>query len=158
MTIVPVTRDQVLAFIREHHRHNKPPIQWKISVGLEECGQLVGVAVAGRPVARALDKPRVLEVTRVCTTGERNANSMLYGAIARAARALGYVEMYTYTLASESGASLKAAGWSLDACLKARNGWDTPSRPRNEELWPSERKIRWIKRLAAQEGGEGKGE
>jgi hypothetical protein len=147
VTLVPVTLDQAKAFVREHHRHNKPPLSWKFGVGLECGGQLIGVAMAGRPVARLLDVPGALEVTRVCTLGERNANSMLYGAIARAARALGYCKLYTYTLVSETGASLKASGWTVDAELSARTGWDTPSRPRNEELWPSEGTYRWIKRL-----------
>jgi hypothetical protein len=147
MKLRPVTLADAKAFVSENHRHNKPPLSWKFGVGLECEGRLIGVAMAGRPVARALDVPGALEVTRVCTLGERNANSMLYGAIARAARALGYVVLYTYTLVSESGTSLKASGWTVDACLEARKGWDAPSRPRNEELWPSEGKYRWIKRL-----------
>lgn len=147
MKLRPVTLKEAKEFVREHHRHNKPPLSWRFGVGLESAGELIGVAMAGRPVARMLDVPGALEVTRVCTLGERNANSMLYGAIARAARALGYCTLYTYTLVSESGASLKAAGWEVDACLEARSGWDTPSRPRSEELWPSEGKYRWIKKL-----------
>ena len=111
---------------------------------------MVGVAVAGRPSSRVIQQrePCSLEVTRVCTTGERNANSMLYGAIARAASALGYRKGYTYTLESESGSSLRACGWEIEAYLPPRAGWDAPSRPRNEELWPAEGKYRWIKMFA----------
>ncbi len=65
---------------------------------------------AGRPVARAFDDGLTLEVNRTCTDGTRNANSMLYGAVWRAARAMGYARCITYTQHDESGASLKAAG------------------------------------------------
>lgn len=43
------------AFVRRHHRHNMPPLSWKFGVGLERDGELIGVAMAGRPVARPLD-------------------------------------------------------------------------------------------------------
>ena len=55
MKIVPITLKAACAFIAQHHRHNKPPAGWKFGVGLECDGVLVGVATAGRPVARALD-------------------------------------------------------------------------------------------------------
>lgn len=59
-----------------------------------------------------LDNGVTLEVTRTCTDGTRNANSMLYGAIVRAATALGYHKCVTYTQHDESGASLRGAGWT----------------------------------------------
>jgi hypothetical protein len=152
MDLVPVTLDEAKAFVRRHHRHNMPPVSWKFGVGLESGGVLVGVAMAGRPVARAIDVRRNVEITRVCTLGEPNAGSRLYGAICRASLALGYRVAYTYTLQSESGASLRAAGFEVDEELPARATWDTPSRRRiqtnmfGEESRPSEPKIRW-KRL-----------
>jgi hypothetical protein len=122
--IVPVTFATASAFVAEHHRHNKPPRGWKFGVGVAGAdGELVGVALAGRPVARALDDGRTIEVNRTCTTGEPNANSMLYGAVWRAAKALGYLRAYTYTQHTESGASLRAAGWVRDADLPARGSW-----------------------------------
>ena len=60
----------------------------------------------------------------------RNANSMLYGAAWRAARALGWRRLITYTQAGESGSSLRGAGWRVVAERPARPGWDCPSRPR----------------------------
>ena len=54
-----------------------------------------------------------LEVTRLCTDGTKNACSFLYGKAARAAFALGYRRIGTYTLPDEGGASLRAAGWKL---------------------------------------------
>ncbi len=112
MQISPVTLRVAKAFISRHHRHNKPPVGHKFSIGLRnDAGELIGVATAGRPVARHLDDGLTLEVNRTCTTGERNANSALYGAVWRAAKAMGYQRCITYTQADESGASLRAAGF-----------------------------------------------
>ena len=123
MEIVPITLREACAFVTQHHRHNKPPRGWKFGVGLVHGGALVGVATAGRPVSRHLDDGRTLEVNRTCTDGTPNSNSMLYGAVWRAAKAMGYRRCITYTQAGESGASLRAAGWLLDATLEARKGW-----------------------------------
>ena len=130
-------------FVRQHHRHNKPPIGHKFSVGLIADGVLVGVAVAGRPVARALDDGRTLEVTRTCTDGTRNANSMLYGAVTRAAKAMGYRRLVTYTQAEESGASLRAAGWKVAATLPPCAGWSRPSRERQNIGSAYVARMRW---------------
>lgn len=98
----------------------------------DDEGVLRGVAIVGRPVARHLDNGQTLEVTRSCTDGAPNANSMLYGAAWRAAKALGYTRLITYTQTGESGASLRAAGWRVIAERPARPGWHAPSRPREE--------------------------
>lgn len=97
--------------------------------GVVRCGRaciggaLVGVATAGRPVARHYDDGRTLEVNRTCTDGTPNANSMLYGAVWRAAKAMGYKRCITYTQADETGASLRAAGWVKVKTLEARKSW-----------------------------------
>lgn len=123
MRIVPITLKAAAQFVAAHHRHNKPPRGHKFSVGLEHEGVLVGVATAGRPVARHLDNGLTLEVNRTCTDGTPNANSMLYGAVWRAARAMGYTRCITYTQADESGASLRAAGFRRVKDLPARGSW-----------------------------------
>lgn len=151
--IVPVTLDEAKSFVARHHRHNKPSVSWKFGNGLEVCGELVGVAMAGRCVARALDKRGNIEITRVCVVEHKNANSRLYGAILRAAKALGYEIAYTYTLKSESGASLRAVGFEIDAELRPRATWNCKARQRvqvdlfGNETRPPDAKIRWIKRL-----------
>lgn len=132
MVITPITLRDACAFIAEHHRHNRPPRGWKFGVGLMQNGALVGVATAGRPVARKLDDGITLEVNRTCTNGARNANSMLYGAVWRAGKAMGYRRVITYTQHGESGASLRAAGFVLVKHLPANTGWDVPSRPRSD--------------------------
>jgi hypothetical protein len=88
------------------------------------------VAIVGRPVARHLDDGTTLEVTRTASDGAPNANSLLYGASWRAAKALGYRRLITFTQKGESGASLRGAGWRLIAGRPPRAGWHTPSRPR----------------------------
>jgi hypothetical protein len=146
--LTPISRDNAKAFVREHHRHNDAPVGWKFGASLaDDDGVTLGVVIVGRPVNRVLDDGLSLEATRVCTTGAKNANSMLYGAAIRAAEALGYDRLYTYTLQSESGASLKAVGFVIDAIIPARETWDTPARRRNQETRPTEPKYRWIKRL-----------
>ncbi|MDU3160286.1 MAG: hypothetical protein E7B34_32400, partial [Hafnia alvei] len=78
MVISPITLKAAQEFIAQHHRHNKPPVGHKFSIGLRNnAGELIGVATAGRPVARHFDDGLTLEVNRTCTTGERNANSAL---------------------------------------------------------------------------------
>jgi hypothetical protein len=84
--------------------------------------------MAGRPVARHLDNGFTLEVNRTCTDGTRNANSMLYGAAWRAAKAMGYTRCITYTQADECGASLRAAGWRIVKRLPPRPSWAESSK------------------------------
>jgi hypothetical protein len=127
LRVVPVTLRQAQEFVLRHHRHNKPPRGCKFAVGLRLGDQLVGVATAGRPIARALDDGLTLEVNRTCTNGTRNANSALYGACWRAGRAMGYVRAITYTQATEDGASLRAAGWVRVKDLPARGDWKDSS-------------------------------
>ena len=138
----PVTREVADAYIRAHHRHHGAPVGalWRHAVH-DSTGLLAGVAVVGRPVARALDDGLTCEVTRVCTDGAANACSLLYGATRRAAEAKGYRRGLTYILASESGASLRAVGWRFLWTVHGRS-WDCPSRPRTDKH-PTEDKQAW---------------
>ena len=137
------SRSEAHDFINRYHRHHDAPPGEVFRVAVvDDSGTVHGVALAGRPVARMLDDGRTLEVTRVAVDGTRNACSFLYGALRRAAWALGYGRIFTYTLPSEGGASLRAAGWTLDAQNKAHGGWNRPSRPR--EIKHTEAKQRWI--------------
>lgn len=117
------------AFVIRLHRHHKPVVGHKFSLGALLAGELVGVAIVGRPVSRMRDDGETLEVTRLCTDGTRNACSFLYGCAARAAFALGYRRIGTYILASETGASLRAAGWRLLG-ETAGGSWSRDSRAR----------------------------
>ena len=143
--LVPTTLREANAFVKAHHRHHKPVTGHKFSIGCEAEGRLVGVVIAGRPVSRYLDDGLTLEVNRLCTTGEKNACSMLYAAAARAAKAMGYQRIITYTLDTEPGTSLRAAGWT---CMGRAGGkrW-TGKRCPAVDLCPPQMKLRYEKQL-----------
>jgi hypothetical protein len=130
LRLVPVRFRDACGFVEMWHRHHTPPAGCKFCIGVALDEVLVGVAIVGRPVARFLDDGLTLEVTRTATDGTPHANSMLYGAAWRAAKALGYRRLVTYTQQGESGSSLQGAGWRVIAERPARPGWDCPSRPR----------------------------
>ena len=141
LELIPMKLDEANAFVELHHRHHSPVPGCKFCIGVSLDGRVCGVAIVGRPVARMLDDGWTLEVNRTCTDGSSNANSMLYGAARRAAWALGYKRLITYTLPSESGVSLTAAGWK---CIGEAGGgsWSRPSRPR-VDTHPTQRKLLW---------------
>jgi len=143
LEIVPCDIDEAKAFIAQHHRHHLPPQGGKFAIAVALGGRIVGVAIVGRPVSRILDDGWTLEVTRTCTDGTPNANSKLYAACWRAARALGYRRLITYTLPEESGASLRAAGWKLVG-VAGGGSWNRKDRPRVDKH-PLQQKLRWEK-------------
>lgn len=130
------------AFVAQHHRHHTPPVGHVFSIAAGRNGELVGVVIVGRPVSRHRDDGLTAEVTRLCVLeGEPNAASFLLGKAARAALAMGFHRIGTYTLARESGASLRAAGWTLIG--EAGGGsWSRPSRKRDDKA-PTEQKLLW---------------
>jgi len=129
--LVPIRSHDARNFVAMWHRHHPPPAGQIFAIGAaDDTGTLHGVAIVGRPIARHYDNGQTLEVTRTATDGTPNTNSLLYGAAWRAAKALGYTRLITYTQAGESGASLRAAGWTVIAQRPPRPGWTCPSRPR----------------------------
>jgi hypothetical protein len=150
----PVTFAEARRYVAEVHRHNDPPVGYRVAVGIEDAdGNLRGVGILGIPKARmTMQEGRTAEVIRVATDGVKNGCSMLYGALVRAAWALGYDRIVTYTLAEEGGASLRAAGWRNDG--KAGGGdWTVhPSVVRSHQRptlffdakVPTGEKVRWV--------------
>lgn len=153
MEIRPITLKDANTYVALHHRHNIPVTGHKWSISCYDNDKLCGVAICGRPVSRRLDNGLTIEILRVCTDGTYNACSILYGACSRIARDMGYKRVITYTLSSESGASLKASGFKN--CGEAGGGsWNVPSRPREDtqttlfgeiKKYSTEKKIRWEK-------------
>lgn len=139
----PVDFETARQFVGEYHRHNKPPVGHKFSVGCYDGDRLCGVVMVGRPIGRYLDDGLTLEVNRNCTDGTKNACSMLYGTAWRAAKALGYKRIITYTLESENGASLRASGWVCDGPAGGTH-W-TGQRYEQTEMVLGEMKVRWHK-------------
>lgn len=152
--LVPLSLAQARRYVGDHHRHNEPPIGHRFSIGLERDGKLVGVVIAGHPVARKADDGRTLELVRLTTEGDRNACSRLYAAACRAAEAMGCRKVITYTLAEEPGSSLRAAGFTEDGTTDAHEGWkhgdgahNAAFRPRlfDPPKMPTGPKTRWAR-------------
>ena len=129
----PVTQAAAFDFIRKHHRHHTVPVGalWWHGAHNDD-GNLVGVAIVGRPVARHYDDGLTVEITRLCTDGTFNACSMLYGAARRVAIDKGYRRGITYILPEEGGASLRAAGWTYLGTTPGKS-WSVKSRPRSDK-------------------------
>lgn len=155
LRVRPLTIKDANQAVRDWHQHHKPVAFAWFAVGVERDGELIGAAIIGRPNARAHDDGYTAEVSRVAVNREadnRNACSMLYGAARRAAAALGYRRLVTYTLATEEGASLRAAGMRRAVETPARSwaedrGTGTPSLLRlmtgEADSGPTMGKVRW---------------
>ena len=130
-TTIPLTLKEANDFVTEHHRHNKKCQGHRFSIGCVQNDKLIGVAICGRPLSRRLDSQFVLEVLRVCIKepSPRNACSYLYGRAWRIWQAMGGKRILTYTLATESGSSMKAVGWDkiseTKPLSKNAKGWET---------------------------------
>lgn len=153
MTVRAIELSEANALIASHHRHHKPVKGHRFSLGAFKDGALVGAAVVGRPVSRECDQRRWLEVTRLVTDGTKNACSALYAAAARAGKALGYLKIQTYILATEPGTSLRASGWEVEGTVDGRS-WQGRKQGTEGRFWDMRRddqptcdKVRWVKVL-----------
>jgi hypothetical protein len=159
LEIRPVDLATAKAFVATHHRHNKAPLSWRFGLGCWNGDELIGVAMVGRPAARmiATRQPGTVEVTRLCVNHDlppgmtHFASSRLYDAATAEAARRGFTKAITYTLESESGGSLRAAGWIAEHVTRAES-WNRKSRPR-ADVAPAGRKVRWAKPLNAEKHG-----
>lgn len=144
MKVIPVTLKQANAIVAGWHRHNKPVVGCRYCLGAEVEGRIVGVVIVGRPVARNTDQQFVAEVNRLCVVDDapKNTCSFLYGAARRVWFAMGGKKMITYTLQTESGSSLRGAGWEPQV-LPTNRGKGWLSRERENQPVFAEPKIRW---------------
>lgn len=146
---VPLELKQANEFVSKLHRHHDAVYRDKFRIGAMLNGELVGVVQLGRPVSRELDNGKTIEVVRLCTDGTKDVCSFLYAKAARIAKEMGYEKIITYILESESGTSLKAAGWHQEATTRGGN-WSCPSRPRKTTA-PTVPKKRYAKILKRSE-------
>lgn len=146
--VVPLELAEANALVESWHRHHKPSQGHRFSIGaIDAAGVLHGAAIVGRPVARMAGSPRdVLEVVRLVTDGTENCCSILYAAAARAGAAMGYRRIQTYVLNSESGTSLRAAGWQDEGEAGGGQWKHTDGKARRTDQ-PTETKRRWAKVL-----------
>lgn len=140
MTIVPISLKIANEYVAANHRHHKPVRGCKFCIGVEDCGEIVGVAICGRPVSRHLDNGKTIEVNRLCTNGTKNACSKLYSACVRIAREMGYFKVITYILSSENGASLRAANF---VCEGEAGGIMWTGKRKRDNGVPQEMKTRY---------------
>jgi len=149
MKIIPLTLKEANEYIRLYHRHHKPVVGHRFSVGAK-TEEIVGIAVVGRPVAREIPQYEVAEVTRLCTVGDKNVCSFLYAACARICKEMGFRKIQTYILSTEPGTSLKACGWRFE-CETEGGNWNHSWRKGRREDQPMCRKQRWGRVLSAEE-------
>lgn len=143
MKIIPIKLKDANQFIEKYHRHNKPVVGHIFCIGLEKDDELIGVGIAGRPIARYLDNGRIIEITRVCVKdGNKNGSSKLYRRLHRIAQLMGYEKVITYTLARESQSSMKAINAIKECEIKGQE-WNRKSRERKSQDVYIEDKIRW---------------
>lgn len=129
-------------FVDKIHRHNKRPVGHIFSLALWIDKDLVGVAICGRPVGRHLDNGDTIEVYRNCIKeGVSNGCSMLYGACIRMANKKGFKRVITFTKMSETGGSVKAANFILEAENVGGKKW---SGKRKYVCESKELKKRWV--------------
>lgn len=150
----PVAFPVARAFVAHYHQHCGPPVTWRFGHAIWNGHTMLGVAMAGNPVARAFNGRGVLEVNRLCIRRDVpralawNAASMLYGWCAREAERRGWARIITYTRTDEEGTSLRAAGWEPEATVRGR-GWHGGRRSRSNNNAFID-KVRWGKRLSPQ--------
>lgn len=147
LSIIPISYRVARDFINQHHRHHKSSQGQKFAIGLTDGINLIGVVTAGRPVSRYMDDGQTLEVTRCCVKEiYKNGISKLYSHVCKVAQAMGYKQVITYTLASEPGASMKAANFNL--VRKSKGGsWNSDARERTDKH-PTTEKYLWLRKVS----------
>src|SRR5687768_13211236 len=98
---MPLTLDEANEMVALWHRHHKPAVGHRFSIGLLRAGTYCGAAIVGAPVSRNLPRHIFAEVNRLVTDGTEHACSALYGASARICKEMGFACIQTYILASE---------------------------------------------------------
>ena len=113
LSIVPITIGDARKWIERHHSHHHAPLGGLCAVAIAEDGRVCCVGMLSHPVARKLHEKRTIaEINRVASDGTApHAASKAIGALSRAAIALGYRRLVSYTLLGEAGTSYRAAGW-----------------------------------------------
>lgn len=156
MNLLPVNLREANDFVASFHRHNgrtsRNGGRW--ALGVEHDGELVGVAIVGNPLSATFMDGRTAEVLRTCTNEKAplGAISKMLSACWRAWRAMGGCRLITYTLQTETGASLRGSGWKVVAELAANNvraNWNKSKATERREWQPiyGQAKFRWEKAL-----------
>jgi len=144
--------------VKQWHRKLEDIQGGMFAAGVAVNGELRGVAVAGNGPRVWNDTGRLV-ISRVAVEeqddgkGTPNACSRLYAALARAAEALGWREVWTYTLPSEPGSSTKGAGFERIGLTDENADHSRKSRPRKPPVLKGP-KVRWRKILRPERKSE----
>lgn len=142
---MPIPLAEANEIYASHHRHSKPVRFHLFSIGALLDFRIVGACSVMRPACQhTVGGEWVCEVSRLCVIGQhRNVSSFLLSRASKAAFAMGYLSIQTYTLTTESGSSLRGAGWGAVAKVPGRS-WDRAGREKPSGVTPRPR-IRWQK-------------
>lgn len=129
----PITIKIANNFIKLHHRHHRPTIRnsgrWALAA-INNTGEIVGVVIAGNPVSATYMDGFTIELTRLCVNegAPKGTCSFLMGKCCSIWRTMGGKKIITYTLTSETGASLRGAGWVLSGFVSPHKRWQNKSK------------------------------
>ena len=133
ITAKPITIKAANEFIKTFHRHHRPTIRncgrWAIAA-MNINNEMVGVVIAGNPVSATYMDGYTIELTRLCVKepAPKGTCSFLLSKCCAIWKTMGGKKAITYTLESESGASLKGAGWRLSGIVKPHKRWTNKSK------------------------------
>jgi hypothetical protein len=156
--VQPTTIKKANEFIKTFHRHHRPTIRnsgrWALAA-INDENDLVGVVIAGNPVSATYMDGYTVELTRLCVAEDapKGTCSFLLGKCCSIWRTMGGTRVITYTLATESGSSLKGAGWALAGEVKPHKRWQNKTKADGVHRAALEiyelKKLRWERHLEA---------
>lgn len=149
LAVTPTTLREANEFVANFHRHSKPTQGGRFAIAAVFDQNIVGVAIVGRPVSQTLQDGLTAEITRLCVSKDapKNTCSFLYGRCWRIWQQMGGNRMITYTLQSETGASLKGAGWTVMGQVKPHDRWTKKGGNREWQPVYGQLKFRWEKHI-----------
>jgi hypothetical protein len=154
LAVRPIAQHRAQAFVAQHHGHNGALAIDRYRAGCWNGPTLVGVVVVGNPTSPALMNTGQVEVRRLCTdrslpaTIRYKAATALYGWAVDTAERKGWRRIITYTLASETGLTLRYCKprWKCEGPA-SREGASWEKRGPNRKKGPTEAKVLWSRAL-----------
>lgn len=155
LRIRPCNFADAQAFVAEHHDHNGTLPMDRFRAAIWNGPTLLGVVMVGNPTTPSLMNQGLVEVRRLCLDRavanelRWKACSALYDWSAAEAERRGWRRIITYTLASETGMSLRYTRprWKREG-EASRPGHSWVARGRGRVVGPTEAKVRWSRVLA----------
>jgi hypothetical protein len=156
ISVRPISIKVANEFVGDFHRHHRPTVRnngkWALAA-LDVSGEVVGVVIASSPVSATYMDGLTIELTRLCVKpgAPKGVCSFLLSKCCAIWRSMGGARVITYTLESESGASLRGAGWVLSGVVKPHKRWQNKSKVDGVERAVLEiyelTKNRWVRLL-----------